>query len=50
VSGDILISVGLVPGVAAQEVGAKANGWIVRAEWGKISGWWQGTGPFATRA
>jgi hypothetical protein len=41
--------VGLMPGVAAQGVRAKANGWIVSAEWGKISGWWQGVGPFVTR-
>lgn len=36
-------------GVAAQGVGAKANGWIVRVEWGRISGLWQGIGPFVTR-
>ena len=41
--------VGLMPGVAAQVVRAKANGWIVSAEWSKISGWWQGAGPFVTR-
>jgi len=36
-------------GVAAQVVQAKVNGWIANAEWGQISGWWQGAGPFVTR-
>jgi hypothetical protein len=38
------MSVGLMPGIAAHVVRARANGWIVSAEWIKISGWWQGTG------
>jgi uncharacterized membrane protein YphA (DoxX/SURF4 family) len=56
--------VGLMPGIAAHKVNsaaggregplgegvrAKTNGWIVSAEWSKISGWWQGAGPFVTR-
>jgi hypothetical protein len=43
------IPLGLMPGVAAQVVRAKENGWIVSAEGSKISGWWQGAGPFVTR-
>jgi hypothetical protein len=41
--------VGLMPGVAAQVVRAKANSWIVTAEWGQMSGWSQGAGLFVTR-
>jgi len=40
--------VGLMPGVHLQVVPARANDWIVSAEWGRISGWWQGAAPFVT--
>jgi hypothetical protein len=40
--------VGVMPGVAANGARARANGWIVSAKWGKISGRWQGAGPFVT--
>jgi hypothetical protein len=38
--------VGLMSGVHLQVVPARANDWILSAEWRRISGWWQGAAPF----
>ena len=42
------VSVGLMPGVAPKVVLATEKGWMVSANWGKISGWWPSTEPFIT--
>jgi hypothetical protein len=43
------MAVGVMPGVAAHLVRAKANGSKVNAELGKFSGWYKGAGLFVTR-
>ena len=63
-NGSARIPVGLTSGIAAHKVNsaaggregplgevvrAKVNGWIANAEWGQISVWWQGAGPFVSR-
>ena len=42
------IPLGLMSGVAEKVVRARATGWVVSAEWGKISAWRQDAGPFVT--